>query len=59
MTETEKAALRSHVARWDRAADTAAIFACSNLLFRDALKHSPLGMDCGLVVYLGAIDSAH
>ena len=63
MTETEKEALREYVARWDRAApllqqvrdadiraaDTASMIACSNLLFRDALKHSPLRMDSGLV----------
>ena len=63
MTATEKEALRAHVARWERAApllqqvrdadiraaDTVAMVACCNLLFRDALKHSPPRMDSGLV----------
>ena len=63
MTATEKEALRAYVARWKRAApllqqvrdadiraaDTASMIACSNLLFRDALKHSPPQMDSGLV----------
>lgn len=63
MTSTEREALRAHVVRWERAApllqqvrdadirsaDTASMIACSNLLFRDALKHSPSRMDSGLV----------
>jgi hypothetical protein len=63
MTASEKEALRAHVARWDRvapllqqvrdadirAADTVSMIACSNLLFRDAVKHSPPRMDSGLV----------
>jgi hypothetical protein len=63
MTATEREALRAHVARWEsaapllqqvrdadiRAADTISMVACSNLLFRDALKHSPPRMDSGLV----------
>ena len=63
MTVTEKEALRKHVARWQRAApllqqvrdadiraaDTASMIACSNLLFRDAVKNSPPRLDSGLV----------
>ena len=63
VTEIEREALRAHVARWERvapllqqvrdadirAADTVAMVACCNLLFRDALKHSPPRMDSGLV----------
>lgn len=63
MTVIEKEALRAHVARWERAApllqqvrdadiraaDTVSMIACSNLLFRDAVKNSPPRMDSGLV----------
>ena len=63
MNVAEKEAMRSSVARWQRAApllrqvrdadiraaDTVAMIACCNLLFRDALKHSPPRPDSGLV----------
>ena len=63
MTPLEKEALRAYVARWQRAApllqqvrdadiraaDTVAMIACCNLLFRDALKHHPPLPDSGLV----------
>ena len=63
MTAIEKEALRAHAARWERAApllqqvrdadiraaDTVSMIACCNLLFRDALKHSPPLPHSGLV----------
>jgi hypothetical protein len=63
MTVAETEVMRAYVARWQcaapllqqvrdadiRAADTAAMIACSNLLFRDALLHSPPRPDSGLV----------
>lgn len=63
MTTVEKEALRAYVERWQRvgpllqevrdadirAADTTSMIACSNLLFRDAVKHFPPAPDSGLV----------
>lgn len=63
MATVEKEALQAYVERWQRigpllqevrdadirAADTASMIACSNLLFRDAVQHFPPSPDSGLV----------
>ena len=63
MKAAEQEVMRAYVARWQlaapllqqvrdadiRAADTVGMIACSNLLFRDALKHSPPRPESGLV----------